>query len=644
MATCVVTALGRRCALRNSTNSASQLVNTARAAPTLWRPQSMPPPRDSGLPPIDSKLSDSLQRDSGARRHSAHEPMRDYWHRARLRTRRHCRTPGGPRCGSFVLADLTVGSLDDKRPSDVADPNPSDEFPTGNTKPEPSRTGASTAGRGGLAVAAGKIYFLVSGLIQQLLLTRILGTAGYGALSTALSISSVVYNPIVTTSIQGVSRTVARADELERPYAMRRVLNIHAKIALPTALLFALGADHIVRLVHAPHLVVPVRILAAVLFFYGLYAPLVGVMNGNRRFVWQAGFDITFATARTVLMLVGAYVLSRLANLGVIGASIGFSTSAALIFAAALMLTGWGRKGKSGPSALEYAAFIGPVFIGQVLLNLLQQADLTLLRYFAASAAMRAQLSPEAADPLVGAYRATQLFCFLPYQLLLSITFVLFPLLSKAHRDENMADVKLFVMTGVRLALIIAGVMVSVISGLSGPLLRLVFPSDVAVHATTAMNLLAIGFGAFAVFGILATVLTSLKAERASATITFVAFALVATLGALLLRGQAFGSDLLLRTALATSIGLVVAAVIAAVLVHRLAGGVAPVATLIRVLGAAAATIVLGRLWSPDGKVLTVVASAALASMNLALLAATRELGKSDIEHVRALFGKRRAA
>jgi stage V sporulation protein B len=469
------------------------------------------------------------------------------------------------------------------------------------------------------------------------LLTRVLGTAGYGALSTALSVSAVVYNPVVQSSIQGVSRTVARADDAERPQVTRRVLTLHAAFALPVALLFAVLAGPIVQWVHAPHLVGPVRILAAVLFFYALYAPLVGVLNGQRRFVWQAGFDMAFATLRTALMLGGAYALSRAAQHGVTGASLGFALATAVIFVAALMLAGTGRKGAARLPVRQYLAFIAPVFMGQILLNLLQQADLTVLRYFAASAALRGGLAPQAADPLVGAYRATQLFCFLPYQLLLSVTFVLFPLLARAHRDGDMANVRLYVMTGVRLALIVAGVMVSVISGLAGPLLRLVFPAEVATYATNAMQLLALGFGAFAIFGILTTVLTSLKAERASAVITGVAFALVAILGVTLLSNRNFGAQLLWITAIATSIGLVIATFAAGALVHKIAGAVAPLGTLVRVSLVAATTIVLGRLWSPSGKLMTVVAAGVLVVVNLILLTITRELTRRDLGYVRSV-------
>lgn len=510
--------------------------------------------------------------------------------------------------------------------------------------PPPNSNLTAEAGRGGLAVACAKLYFLVVGLLQQILLTRALGTANYGALSTALSLSAIVYNPVVTTSIQGTSRTVARATDAERPSAIRKALSIHLAVAIPLSVGFFVLAGPLARRVNAPHLSTALQILSGVLLFYGLYAPLVGILNGQRRFVWQAGLDMLYATLRTVGMVGLAYYFTRHFGRGVEGAAIGFVSVAATIVLVALPLAGIGRAGRSALSVREYLLFIGPVFIGQVLLNLLQQSDLTLLRYFAAEAAKTQGLPLTSADPLVGAYRATQLFCFLPYQLLLSVTFVLFPLLARAHRDQNQKDVALFVRTGVRLALVIAGALVAVISGLSGGLLRLVFPADVARQGTASMQLLALGFGAFAVLGILTTVLTSLKRERASAAITGVAVVLVTALGSLFLRNQPFGSDLLIRTASATSVGLVLATVVAAIVVQRTAGAVVAPLTLIRVGVGLGVTVTLGRLWSPASHVGTLVASCALVGLYFAVLIVLREVGRKDLDQVLTVAGRKRNA
>ncbi len=508
-------------------------------------------------------------------------------------------------------------------------------------QPEPSPSVATQAGRGGIAVAIAKIYFLIVGLVQQVLLTRVLGTGAYGAWSTVSSVASMVYNPVVTTGIQGVSRTVARSSDETRPQVIRRTLTWHAFMAPVLAGAFLVLAGPIMRWAHAPHLVNPLRWLSLVLLFYGLYAPLVGVLNGQRRFIAQASLDMLYATLRTIALIGMAYLFQRTARSGVVGACLGFGLVAATIAIVAMPFATLGKRGPGGPGILAYLSFVGPLFLGQVLLNLLQQSDLSLLRYFAALSAKAAHLPPEAADPLVGAYRATQLFCFLPYQLLLSITFILFPLLASAHRDRDDERIAVYVQTGVRLALIVAGAMVALTSGLSGPLLRLVFPADVATLATRSMQLLSLGFGAFALFGILTTALTSLKRERASALITGVAFLLVILLGSYRLHGAPFGPDLLYRTATATSVGLLLATLVAAWLVRSTAGAVVPPSTLLRVGATLAGTVFLGRLWSPAGKLATLGAALSLGLLYFLVLLLSRELRRSDLDQVLAIFRRR---
>jgi stage V sporulation protein B len=407
---------------------------------------------------------------------------------------------------------------------------------------------------------------------------------------------------------------------------------------------FFFSAAPVGRLVGAPHIVPALEALSLVFFLYGLYTPLVGALNGNKRFVAQAGLDVLAATLRTAGLIAGAYFWARGAGAlsGVAGASYGFVASAAAVLGVALFLVGVGRRGRGGPDVGAYLAFIAPLLLGQVLLNLLLQADLTLLRRFAAEAALDAGLPLTAADPLVGAYRATQLYCFLPYQLLLAITFILFPMLAAARRDGDRAAVARYVTTGTRLALLLMGAMVSVTAGLPGPLIALVFGSDAARLGTPAMQLLSLGFGAFALFGIFVTVLNSLKYERASALVTATAFALVVVLCFARVRGQPFGPDLLERTALATSIGLGVATLAAAGIVRRAAGAVVAPLSVVRVLGCMALAIGFARIVPVQGKLATLGASAAVGAVYVALLVLSRELGRDDWALARRILARGR--
>jgi stage V sporulation protein B len=253
-----------------------------------------------------------------------------------------------------------------------------------------------------------------------------------------------------------------------------------------------------------------------------------------------------------------------------------------------------------------------------------------------------------AADPLVGAYRATQLFCFLPYQLLLAVTFILFPMLASAQRDGDREAVGRYVEAGVRLAMLVAGAMVSVTAGLSGPLLTLVFGAKVAELGTRSMALLALGFGVFAILGILTTVLNSLKRERASAGLTLGAFLLVVGLCFWRVRGQPFGAGLLFDTAVATSAGLLLATAIAAFLVYRTTGGVVAWLSVVRVVAALAAALLVAHFLPPLAAaskpiyaLLLAANAGAVVAVYVVVLLASRELGRRDLDNARAVFARR---
>jgi stage V sporulation protein B len=520
--------------------------------------------------------------------------------------------------------------------ADVASDNPPPPPP-----PPPADEEARTAGRGGLAITFAKAYFILQGLVQQVLLPRVLGLDGYGALSSVLGAAGIAYNPIVTTSIQGVSRAIASSTEAERPAIVRRTFVVHAALAVLAASSFFAAAPSVAGFMRAPHIVAPLRVVSLVLLFYGIYSPLVGALNGQRRFVAQATFDVVFATLRTTALVVGGALLAP-SGQGALGSIAGFVAVAAVIAVVAVLVVGLGHAGSGGPSVLRHIAFVAPLLAGQVLLNLLLQADLTLLRRFAGGAAVARGLAPAAADPLVGAYRATQLFSFLPYQLLVSVTFILFPMLAIAARAGDRATVARYVVTGVRVALLVAGLLVSVTSGLSGPLLRFVYSAEAAVLGARSMQVLTLGFGAFALLGVLTAVLSSLGRERAGAMVTAGAFGLVVCLCFARVSHAPFGEELLFRTATSTATGLVVATVCAAWLVHRTAGAVVSGVTVARVMASTAAAIFVARLLPEGGKPFTLVASAGVAALYVLVLVVTGELGRDDVRVIASIAARRK--
>ena len=529
---------------------------------------------------------------------------------------------------------------------------------------EPEAEGARAVGRGGIAVLGAKIYFVLIGLVVQTLLPRAIGLAGYGALARVLAIANVVNNVVVSSSTQGVSRTIASARDTTqgeagdargrgREEAFRVTLRVHVPIAFALAALFALVAPALARFQSAPHITRPLQIIAGVVAAYGCYAPLVGYLNGRAMFTRQAALDALFATLRTVGLLgAGAFFFTHWGS-GVEGAVLGFVLAAVAIVPFALRSTGIGRAPSSGvapspgaPRVGAYLALLGPLALAQLFTNAVMQSDITLLGRFLSLASHGAGLpaadAAKAADEWVAVYRACQLFAFLPYQLLLSVTQILFPMVAKAESEGDRPAVRLYVERGARIGAIACGLLVAIVAALPGSVLGFAYGPVVAERGAATLRVLAIGQGAFAMFAIVATVLASLGRERIAAFLSLITLLVVGAACYVGASDAPFGDPQLRATALATSVALGLGLVAAAIVVKKYAGGFLPIGTILRVSLGLAAAVAMGMSLPPYSKLATPLAAAGIATLYLVVLVISRELTGADVAMVRLLFARKR--
>jgi stage V sporulation protein B len=201
-----------------------------------------------------------------------------------------------------------------------------------------------------------------------------------------------------------------------------------------------------------------------------------------------------------------------------------------------------------------------------------------------------------------------------------------------------------YVRTGLRLGLVLAGLMVSCTSGLAPILLRFAYPQAAADNAGTALRILALGQGAFAIFGIETTVLVSLSRERSSAMVTGIAALLVASFCWIFVPSSSFDASLLTRTAASTALALTLAATAGAILVVRATKTFAPAKTLARTALALAAAIGVGTFMPWWGRMAVPVQAAIVAATYLGVAVSTGELTKKDLAMVVAIVGRKRSA
>ncbi len=527
---------------------------------------------------------------------------------------------------------------------------------------------ARKAGRGGLAVLGAKVFFIATGLLQQALLPRAIGLADYGALSRVLAVSNVFNNVVVSSSTQGVSRTVAAAGTAERE-ALRATLRVHVVIALIAAAVFGIASPLVAFFEHAPDVLVPLLVMTGVLVVYSVYAPLVGYLNGRGMFTRQASLDVVAATLRTTALLGigwlfatrgGAIAASLKTSPGVLGATIGAVVAALGVFLLALRWTGTGTKTIGArpagvPDARAYIALILPVMIAQVFTNGLMQADIILLgRYLSLSAAhvagaveavdgIPSRTPAQAANEWVAVYRACQLFAFLPYQMLFSVTQILFPMVARAKAEDGGARVAELVRRGCRIGAIVCGMLVVVVLAMPGSLIKFAYGPEVAMRGIATLRVLALGQAAFAILGLATTVLVSLGRERVAVAITAVALALLAGTCAIVIPLAPFGEKQLLATAGATTMALVCALIVGIVTVRKIAGAFVPLKTALRVGLCVGVAFALGGVMPMVSKLMTPIVATGVVLAYLVALIATGELGKADLALVVSIAARRGA-
>jgi O-antigen/teichoic acid export membrane protein len=477
------------------------------------------------------------------------------------------------------------------------------------------------AGRGALFIGFAKMYFMVSGSLQRVVLPHLLDTAAFGAFGVVNNLISIVNNTVVQATIPAISKFTAE-DERRADVIKRAGLKMQLVLGGALTLAFFLGAPLIARFEKAPGYVGYFRAAAAIPFLYALYALFVGSANGLRRFRTQASFDVGFSTAKTILMLGLAVVWH------VTGAFIGFATAAVLIliYAARVMGVPSARAaaGEAPFPAARLVKFMGAMVAYTFLLNVALNYDQPLLRRLAG-----AVVDTHSAGVMAGHYEGLRTLALLPFQALLVITFVIFPLVSRSTFAEDRAATRAYVDQTLRYALILAAAMGLCLGARPAALLAIVYKPDYGEGAA-ALPILVTGECCLAMLAVSCAILNA--AGRAAAAIALMGVTLAVGVAAayLLVPNAAPGPAMLRAAAIATSLGMAAGFVAAVIYLRSRLGGGPPPATALRVGVSAAVAALAGRIIPAHGKLLGLVAIGAVAAVYLLGLVLTGELGAAD--------------
>ncbi|MEZ4286622.1 MAG: oligosaccharide flippase family protein [Polyangiales bacterium] len=497
---------------------------------------------------------------------------------------------------------------------------------------------SKNAGRGLLAIASAKIYFIVATYAVFLLLPRLLGSAEeFGLFVTTISGVSILNNVLIVATIQTVSKFISER-ESDADAILDQAFRIQLAIGLILASALVLAAPSIGSLLLDDALVPLFRIFAIVVLAYALYAAIVGSLNGRHLFQEQARLDMTFTTLRSAGPLIGAFL-----GLSAFAAICGFALSSVLTLGAGFLAVRWSWRGKERGSVnpvpwKEWFAFCGPLWLYQLGQNGVLLIDVQVLkRTVTELAALQASAvdATNFAREQVAYYGAAQRFAFVPFQLIVALTFVIFPMISRATAAGDLETSKRLIRTATRVSILAMLALAAPIAGAADGVLRLAYPNEYLVGAN-ALAILIFGVAAFAMFVVASTVLSSAGSPRSAAIVSFVSFVIVVVLNRTAVLNVGLSDQTLAAAATGTSVGMLIALLLSALLVYRRFGTFLSPKTFLRATLAAALAGAASHAFPHSSFVGTVLALLLGFLVYVVALFATGEITRADIRELRS--------
>ncbi len=502
------------------------------------------------------------------------------------------------------------------------------------------------AGRGVIYITFAKLWFMLTGWILIFGLPRIFKWASggdadqgqilFGAYKLVIMGVSFINNGIITGTIQAVSKFTSE-DESNADGVKRTALKVQGILGVSLAVIYVGFAGILADILESPELAGLMRLSAGIIAAYSVYAVFIGSFNGKRQFNRQALFDIVYATIKT-----GLIVGLAAAGFQVMGTVAGFLVSSVIIMFIAAAVSGIGTTGSF--SEKKYLAFAATLIVYTFFLNLVMSVDLFLLKGLTSNLALSQGNTAEAASAvgmaLAGKYGAAQGLAFIPYQAILSIAFVAFPLVSKVTYMGDTEKARQYIGNAMRFsAILIIGIAV-VFGALPKQSLGLVFPPEYQ-SASSCLRVLSFGIASFGLMVVGNTILNGAGMPKKSLFVVLSTLVAVVACTALFISYTGPTDDALTAAAAGSAVGMFAGTVLCGVIVYRQFRSFVPLNSALRIALAIVVSLFVGSMMPNLGKMISLLQCLAVFVVYFGVLFVTKEFKKQDIEQFKRIVSKK---
>lgn len=497
---------------------------------------------------------------------------------------------------------------------------------------------AVKAGKGAIYITIAKIYFIATGWIMVFVLPRLMSSRLIGIFELVLGAISILDNSIVTGTIQTVSKFTSEKPDKWRQI-IRKALKLQFIVGGSIALfyfIFAYPVSH--YFLKSDSLTPFMRLTAVVILTYSLYAGLIGSLNGQRRFGSQASLDMTFSTLKMLLVIVLAAV-----GFKVWGAVGGFVSATVIVMLIAFIIVGAGTPGQDEITSRRYLSFWFPLFFYTLIINLIMRTDLYLLQAITSRIAFHNGMALHTAENLSNTlsayYSYAQKLAFLPYQIILSITFVAFPLVSSATYSGDMESAQRYIKTAFRFAFIlVVGVAIVLFANPSG-VIYVILPQEYTAGAF-ALRILSAGIVCFSIMVVAITILNSSGHIIKALLYGGITLLISVVLNISFLFYAGAGNKAVGAAAIATSCAMFIGALISTLTVYKLFKATIPSKTFIRCLISSSCCFLVGLFIKTNSKIAILIECICIFVLYFVILYLLKEINQDDKNIIRKTIKK----
>ncbi len=237
-------------------------------------------------------------------------------------------------------------------------------------------------------------------------------------------------------------------------------------------------------------------------------------------------------------------------------------------------------------------------------------------------------------------YGAAQAIARIPYQLILAVTFVIFPLVSESTFARDTEKTRRYIEITMRYSLVVVALLGATLGARPAAMLHLLYPAAGYGVGAPALAVLLVGYVCFSLLIIAGTIIngsgrTGPTVRIGLATLLWAVVVNYVAIGATL----AHRGDALLAAALATTSAMLVGVVLSGIYLRRAFGTFLPLLTVGRVALCTGAAALVGHFWPTHGflggKVGTLFAMAALGLTFIVVAFVTGELHPAELRRQR---------